>query len=897
MITLKAIEAWQRYGHLRNVGICIIPPPHFTTASMFVAATKSYCSATHLQTWSRLPSVNNLRNCGKATVNSFSTCSVHLLQKLVGYEDEDEDMYETKVVEPSKPLLLKAARDILPAVYIPLIPSTPTCSPEMTQFRDYLDQRHKYDYEHFVKVFHEMISKPLTAQDISYMNEHAINRMIYLIQGFHTVRFRDRCFFMIDALSKMNTVFKVNFNDKLMRMISGLLMPASKSSASMVDLAKKVATSGIPIGSTTWSHLLSQTGIALNNDDLVIRLAIDLISIPRADYGVAFYASLFRYMNNRIMFDSYKKLFDHMIATHTNQPKIAEEIYQNLMSLRRVLEAKSYNTLIGAWLTAGFSNRALKLYQEMRANNLIPSSITYNMLISEFIDNIRTNVKTIMEEAETLTVDDNSQLYNNLIYSYGKLGIVGKSLELLETMRIRGILPDTGTYNNILRVHLSVGDVEKAYTILEQLEKSSAPKPDSFTYTIFLTYYSKSGNIKEMRMIFDRMKANGIPPTQFAYYAIILAEASVDCLQVARIRGEMEHEGIPQTYLTIEAALQCFAMAPNGDVRQVIAMYDKLIMDYTWPFARKFNVYLTVMTALARFGAGKYMERVYRDMHVHRFQVMPEMLDALVEAFSKMDDPRLILELHAMVQSLRLKCHLKYYRILLQYHIQHHSSKSVFNKIVTDLQDRSILRSTPIRELIIEYYASNVAYSLMVTQQIRVAPPATTAILGAPWSNPVRPATWDHPGVDALDTLEKSRNTLDLPVNNASQSSTSKVPTSFWVEKLLNTIESMEICANDTLPSPQRILMTLKALASQHQTTPLLRLYKRMRALAPADLTVEMCKVVLDEIGFTMVKYNGVQLDIDTLYGEMRDILIAHGQDVSSLEMPVRSGVAYNVQV
>ncbi|KZV51698.1 pentatricopeptide repeat-containing protein-like [Dorcoceras hygrometricum] len=113
--------------------------------------------------------------------------------------------------------------------------------------------------------------------------------------------------------------------------------------------------------------------------------------------------------------------------------------------------------------------------------------------------------------------------YNICIHAFGLWGDLVTALSLFKEMKEKGgsFYPDLCTYNSLIHVLFSLGKVNDALIVWEELKGSSGHEPDAYTYQILIQGCSKSYRTNDACKIFNEMQCNGIRAGTTVYNSLL----------------------------------------------------------------------------------------------------------------------------------------------------------------------------------------------------------------------------------------------------------------------------------------------------------------------------------------------------------------------------------------
>ncbi|KAK2662909.1 hypothetical protein Ddye_001483 [Dipteronia dyeriana] len=97
-----------------------------------------------------------------------------------------------------------------------------------------------------------------------------------------------------------------------------------------------------------------------------------------------------------------------------------------------------------------------------------------------------------------------SETYTALLHSYAGAKLTGKAEELYKRIKESNLTFNALTYNEMMTLYMSVGQVEKVALVVEELKRQKVV-PDIFTYNLWISSCAATLNIDDVRNILDEM--------------------------------------------------------------------------------------------------------------------------------------------------------------------------------------------------------------------------------------------------------------------------------------------------------------------------------------------------------------------------------------------------------
>ncbi|KAL8499579.1 hypothetical protein ACS0TY_019529 [Phlomoides rotata] len=97
-----------------------------------------------------------------------------------------------------------------------------------------------------------------------------------------------------------------------------------------------------------------------------------------------------------------------------------------------------------------------------------------------------------------------SEAYTALLHCYARSKLIEKAEDLYERLKGTYLSLDAITYNELMTLYMSVGQLGKVSLIVEDMKRQNVA-PDLFTYNLWISSYAAALNMDEVRRILDEM--------------------------------------------------------------------------------------------------------------------------------------------------------------------------------------------------------------------------------------------------------------------------------------------------------------------------------------------------------------------------------------------------------
>mmetsp|Transcript_45813 Transcript_45813/g.143725 ORF Transcript_45813/g.143725 Transcript_45813/m.143725 type:complete len:642 (-) Transcript_45813:129-2054(-) len=198
----------------------------------------------------------------------------------------------------------------------------------------------------------------------------------------------------------------------------------------------------------------------------------------------------------------------------------AMEIFETMRhSGQKMSSPAPYNQMIHILMKAGKLEQAMCIIDVLKADGLKPDKITYsNMLYAACYGNEYERPFQIVREMRDNSISLDQICYNNLLRACARFGAGWKALDLIDEMKEFKIKVDLISYNLAIKALCEGNLIDKAVDLYRWLLTNqelgiAGMMPDIQTNTIILQYYASLGDVEKAEAMFDNMVTQqGIKP-------------------------------------------------------------------------------------------------------------------------------------------------------------------------------------------------------------------------------------------------------------------------------------------------------------------------------------------------------------------------------------------------
>merc|ERR1719498_104680 len=96
-----------------------------------------------------------------------------------------------------------------------------------------------------------------------------------------------------------------------------------------------------------------------------------------------------------------------------------------------------------------------------------------------------------------------------------------RAVELLGDMRTSGVEPDIITYSTIVKGYCASGDVDRAFSVLEDMKSDDKFAPDEIMYNSILDGCAKQHRVDDALKLLEEMKSTGVVPSNYTLSILV----------------------------------------------------------------------------------------------------------------------------------------------------------------------------------------------------------------------------------------------------------------------------------------------------------------------------------------------------------------------------------------
>ncbi|KAJ1435010.1 Tetratricopeptide-like helical domain superfamily [Sesbania bispinosa] len=184
----------------------------------------------------------------------------------------------------------------------------------------------------------------------------------------------------------------------------------------------------------------------------------------------------------------------------------AIKLFQQMKEDGLVPDVVTYSTLLAGCIKVkhGYP-KALELIQELQDNKLRMDDVIYGAILAVCASNSKwEEAEFYFNQMKDGGHSPNVYHYSSLLNAYSACGNYKKADTLIQNMKSEGLVPNKVILTTLLKVYVRGGLFEKSRELLAELE-SLGYAEDEIPYCVLMDGLAKAGQIHEAKIVFDEM--------------------------------------------------------------------------------------------------------------------------------------------------------------------------------------------------------------------------------------------------------------------------------------------------------------------------------------------------------------------------------------------------------
>lgn len=264
------------------------------------------------------------------------------------------------------------------------------------------------------------------------------------------------------------------------------------------------------------------------------------------------------------------------------------EIFKMMQSFKVGVSAVTFGTLIKAFGQAGRLSRCHEVWKDMRNSGIKPTIVTFGCYMDACIRNEDlVGASDLFEMMLAHGVRPNAVVYTSLIRGFAQAKQPRKALELYRQMRREGIEATCVTFNSVLDVVArQLSEPTALQEVVDDMREANID-PDVVTYSILLKASCSTGNLRNALSLFRQIRSHGLVFDQVAFNTLLQACSKADQVAEAEeVFEEMCRLDIMPSHVTTSILVKMYGKARMLD--KAIAVSERMEREY----GRKPNLFV-----------------------------------------------------------------------------------------------------------------------------------------------------------------------------------------------------------------------------------------------------------------------------------------------------------------
>ncbi|CAL0309555.1 unnamed protein product [Lupinus luteus] len=200
----------------------------------------------------------------------------------------------------------------------------------------------------------------------------------------------------------------------------------------------------------------------------------------------------------------------------------AIKLFQQMKQDGLVPDVVTYSTLLSGCIKIkdGYS-KALELIQELQNNKLKMDGVIYGAILAVCASNSKLlEAEYYFNQMKNESHSPNVYHYSSLLNAYSACGDYKKADRLIQDMKSEGLVPNKVILTTLLKVYVRGGLFEKSRKLLSELQ-SLGYAEDEMPYCLLMDGHAKAGQMDEAKLIFDEMMKSHVRSDGYAHSIMI----------------------------------------------------------------------------------------------------------------------------------------------------------------------------------------------------------------------------------------------------------------------------------------------------------------------------------------------------------------------------------------
>jgi len=252
-----------------------------------------------------------------------------------------------------------------------------------------------------------------------------------------------------------------------------------------------------------------------------------------------------------------------------------------------------FNVLLDACINCRQLRRALHLFEELKtqiqgAAALSPDEISFNTLIKGCAQEKQLEKAfEVFGYMKNCGLEPNDVTYNSLIDVCVRCDQMPRAWSLLGEMQENNIHPDNFTYSTLIKgikAHSyhngssNQQDLERAFSLLEQMKRQSLVKPDEILYNCLIDACVRFNDLHRAVAVYNEMQMANIKPSSVTYGILIKAYGQANQVDNAfNVFSRMKESHLIPNNVTYGCLID--ACVKNNHIERALQVFESMRAD------------------------------------------------------------------------------------------------------------------------------------------------------------------------------------------------------------------------------------------------------------------------------------------------------------------------------
>lgn len=238
--------------------------------------------------------------------------------------------------------------------------------------------------------------------------------------------------------------------------------------------------------------------------------------------------------------------------------------------------------------------------------------------------------RTLVFEMPKKGVQWNDDVFNSLVKSYGKMGIVMESVKIFDKMKELGVKYTVLAYNNFFSALIRSGRTDMAKRYYNRMLKDGL-KPDMFTYNILIRGFCMSSKMGSAQRFLNDMITSGRGPTIVTFNTLIDGFCKVGKLEDAlKVFNQIKEKELTPDVVTYTTLIKGYCKEHRAD--EALKCFQEMVMQGVNPDR---VTYIALIPGLCEAQKMDEAQKLLNEMVERNFAPNASLFNALIDGHCK----------------------------------------------------------------------------------------------------------------------------------------------------------------------------------------------------------------------------------------------------------------------